>query len=191
MDAMDPNDWPEFLQIKGEIFHDKSNCKWYGRHTSWWWPQDRTGNPCSDQTCLRCGNPLYGCHRPEFPRCHGGAEGNRADLWLCGEQRCWSTESAAGGCKEYTDLYWAVWGGLQYGKKIPGICSIFYGSLRLSYWNKERNWRRDHSADPSFQYGHRYQRGDCTEIPAVPQNRRKHERDFRYPFPGEQRCAGI
>ena len=27
-----------------------------------------------------CGNPLYGCHWPEFPRCHGGTEGNRADL---------------------------------------------------------------------------------------------------------------
>ena len=36
--------------------------------------------PCSDQACLRCGNPFYGCHRPEFSRCHGGAEGNRADL---------------------------------------------------------------------------------------------------------------
>lgn len=24
----------------------------------------------------------------EFPRCHGGTEGNRADLRLCGEQRC-------------------------------------------------------------------------------------------------------
>ena len=29
------------------------------------------------------------------------------------------------------------------------------------------------------------------KVPAVPQDRRKHERDFRYPFPGEQRCAGI
>lgn len=37
-------------------------------------------NPCGGQACLRCGNPLYGCHRSEFPRCHGGTEGNRADL---------------------------------------------------------------------------------------------------------------
>ena len=32
---------------------------------------------------------------------------------------------------------------------------------------------------------------EIVRVPAVPQDRRKHKRDFRYPFPGKQRCAGV
>ena len=54
---------------------------------------------------LGCGNPFYGRYRPEFSRCHGGTEGNRSDLRLCGEQWGGGTESPAGGCKEYAHFY--------------------------------------------------------------------------------------